>query len=523
MRTRLLKRLLTTGAVTLSAALVVSTGVASASQTTGTAPRFNTTNGVQQVRAAGSETTYYLMNALGSLYTQTSIYGCILSTTDNRTCTTSDGPIDTQDDWSRTEFDNGAGVGSGKGIAQLCGAPTGGLVTDFARSSRAIGSGDLTGSCNSSNLIPLNYADDAVVPVDFQNVGKTQIGTTTPCPAGVTAAQLESGSCQLGPLAAGWVPGDTLAGPYHGQPFNNITTVGGTSSLAQRIYHCSGVSSPITDWGQLTNLGTPPTLAVGSGTPIGVPIYLPFVNTGSGTYSTWKGVVGCDPNPGSTVSDGQTAQENDAPQMSDLAYSAGQKANGVTARWPDYSASTSTVLSGTPLTVYSNNETAATFYYMSLGVSNWRPYTGTVTVPNAQCTSSCSKSASTQLSVDNVTQTPSCDYASNACFDNSGASVTQSNSARKLFNIVRSDTLRGSTAGFMNWICDANVSSEYGTDLTTGKSYANEIIGTIGTTFGFPYQACTTDGSGNSTTPLVAPGTTPPTGGAAVPAANVGT
>ncbi len=466
------------------------------------------------MRAAGSETTFYLMNAIGNLYSQSSIFGCTLSTTDFRTCVTgSDGSAtDVKDNYSRDEFDNGAGIGSSKGIAQLCGSsPTGGLTVDFARSSRALKSSDFSGSCTSSNLLAENYADDAVVPVTFGFVGKTAISSTPACTTAlISGGGLVNGTCQIGPVASGWLPGDPLAGPYTGKAFTNLTTVGGTSSLANRIYCTTTNPNPITDWGQLTNIGTG---APGSGTPIGVPIYVPFVNTGSGTYSTWTGVVGCDPNIPNK--DAQVAQENDAPQMADLGAGGAASAK----RWPDYTG-TDAALTGTPALVDQSNQVAASFYYMSFGVSQWKSFTGSVAIP-AGCTGSgcVNKSPATQLLVDNVAQSPSCDFNSGGCFDVNGNPVTQSNSARKLFNVVRTDTLRGSVAGFLNYVCDAQNTGEYGTDLTTGKNYGTELSVLVSTQFVFPYQPCTRDGSGHSTIPFVAPGETPPTGGAAVPSA----
>lgn len=56
---------------------------------------------------------------------------------------------------------------------------------------------------------------------------------------------------------------------------------------------------------------------------------------------------------------------------------------------------------------------------------------------------------------------------------------------RTLYNIYRTDTVRASTADFLDWICDANNNFTKGTDLYTGKNYDTEITSAINTTYGF--------------------------------------
>lgn len=529
MRNRFVKRMVAVGAVVSVVGLIATAGSASAAVPNapiGATPRFYSLSGIQQFRSAGSETTFYMMAELGNLYTQSSIYGCVLSSTDERTCTqANNSATDENDDWSRNEYINGAGVGSGGGIGQLCGTkPTGGLEVDFARSSRAIASSDYGDNCTTSNLLPLNYADDAVDPVDFQLVGQSQISTTVPActAADISAGDLVTATCQLGPVAEGWRPNDALSPPYSGVAFNNMTVFGPPNTLANRIYCASTNANPITDWGQLTQSGQP----VGSGAPIGVPIYIPFVNTASGTYSTYKGLVGCDTNAANK--DGQLTQENDAPQMADDGHGA---AVNLTDRWPDYSTSGTDPLftsGGVSDHVFTSNQVAASLYYESYGVALSHPYTAEVAIPTGCSKTACvlPPSADNLMTVDGVAMSEGCDYndpgicttlAGNAPPDGTNDATT----ARDLYNMVITTSIRGSVAGFMNYICDANNPSEYGIDLTNGLNYGNEIIDQVDNDFGFPYQSCLTNSSGTTLPPFVA--SSPAAGQTVVPASLIGT
>jgi hypothetical protein len=529
------KRLCAAGAALTMLGVVSATTPASATipnAPIGQAPRFynlGTAGGLQQIRSAGSETTYYMMATLGNLYTQSSIFGCVLNSSDNRTCTQSNNSAtDELDDWNRTEYTNGAGVGSGGGIGQLCGSKgTGGLTVDFARSSRALGSSDYSGSCTTTNLQTLNYADDSIVPEVFGGIGTTPIGTTPVCTAAlISAGDLINGTCQIGPVAMGWVPGNALGGPYSGTAMTDMTVFGGSptsNTLASRIYCTTTNPSPITDWGQLTGGST-----VGGGTAENIPLYIPFVNTASGTYSTYKGLVGCDTN--GPNKDGQLTQENDTPQLSDEALTAGQS---LVTRWPDFNTSGTTTtdppLTGNASLVFAENQLAASIYYMSFGVNLTKKYTGQVSLPTGCTGSGCTipSTSATKLTVDGIAASEKCDFPDpGICTGPGGTAPVNGQSdlttARQLFNVVKVDTIRGSVAGFMNYVCDANNMAEYGTDLTNGKNYGQEVSQAVTNSFGFPYQNCASDSSGNDIDVFVAPGTTPVAGQYVVPSSTIG-
>ena len=622
MKFRLLKRLIGIGAIVTSATMIAGGGVGQAA-TTGTSPQFFTTQ-IQQFRATGSETTFYIMNEIQTLWSQASVYGCTLLSTDLRTCdTTKDGTAtDTLDNYSRNEFINGLGNGSGNGIGQLCASkPTGGLTVDFARASRAPATSD--GCSGTGGTTGLNFADDGVVGVVFPFHNQT----TLTCASGDTCV-----ASQVGPVAKGWRTSDPFAGPYTGTAFTNIDnkvaniSLGGKSE-AFRIYCDKGgrttnadltastttrsvpdasagasgattltsasngflaadVNSEVTggglpagdyitavaagggsatiavattaavsgvtvdsaalltspkngttgvgefaagdlnqtitgagsyagipagttvltfidtahillsqdatvasttaqvtlggsgfavnDWGQLTDPAHPISGTVTTlGTSIGAPIYIPAVNTGSGTYSTWKSYVGCDPNTKNP--DGQIVQENDAPQLADVA--------GLGADVPSSDHPTDNIAAA--------NQMAESLYYESYGVNQWHPYTYT---------------AANDVEVSGVpTPTPG---QSGLETQINGVSASPLNikaqtfgGARKLYVVVRNDIIRGSVAGFINWLCDPT-SSTHGLDLTTGKNYAAEITAQLNTVFTFPQIAC-----GSASTPAIsAPG-----------------
>jgi hypothetical protein len=440
---------------------------------------------------------------------------------------------DTADNWNRTEITEGVDdVGSGAGQAQLCGSSdlASPLAVDFARSSKPVGS--LPAGCSE---VGTGYAKDSVPAVAFQ-INPSTFGTPS---VGSPYASVNGG--QIGDLDLGWLPGDPTAGPYTGTAFTNVANNdngGGASSTAYRLW-CVTDTTRITDWGQLTNLGpnlvapnvrltsgqstatlsfalpsnltgtyavtdvsTPGNLpggetasasggttltltapasgsgtdqlqlaivtkqAVGSGAQIGVPVRIMGVNTASGTESTWQsysesGVSGSatgngcsssadtnaasDPNPSTATGDnaGQhIALENNASQISDYAQ----------ADWPSDPGDSAV-------------EVASTLYYESNGVYTSNPYSASATIGTTQFSASKlsenSKSTTTGNVLNNVYPT-----------------------ARTLFNIYNPATVRGSTGGFLNWLCDSQSQITKQKDNSTGVNFDTEITNLIGS-FGF--------------------------------------
>ncbi len=244
-------------------------------------PSFN--NGVvNAIRGSGSDTTFFVMQKLGDLYTGAGLYGCTLnpdSSNDvlynssfvdsslneqyyceaNKNQTTTD----TADNWNRTEVSQGVDdVGSGAGQNQLCASLDTPLPVDFARSSKPV---TVAASCNE---VATGFAKDSVPVVDYP-VNPSTYGTAA---AGSIYSSINGGS--VGPVTSGWLPGDPVNGSANsGTALSDISDIdngGLTNSTAYRLWCASG-GNQITDWGSLTNLGpnmkeAPVTVSSGVGT-----------------------------------------------------------------------------------------------------------------------------------------------------------------------------------------------------------------------------------------------------------------
>jgi hypothetical protein len=432
---------------------------------------------VETIRSAGSDTTFFMMQRISDLFMQAGLYGCTLSTTptpDYSTCNTS-GDIattDLTDNYDRVEVMTGIDqIGSGEGQKQLCGMDSSPFPVDFARSSKPPSSAN---GC--SDMVGLGFAKDAVPAVDFSGAE----GPGTPTGSAF-------GSQVVGPVAAGWLPGDAVncdqgtggangVNGCSGTPFNNISNAdngGGVDSTAWRLW-CStdttsgAPDSQITDWGQLTNLsaaangGTAQT--VGNGAKIGIPVNIIGVNPSSGTEATFAHYADSGQTTSGNDSCGNTntnasllagnqhiALENNAAQIGDFAAA-------------DFPASDSTRAADEAA------EVATSLYFMSNGVYQSNSHSRTITLSNG-------------------TQYGAVKMEQNGLYPSLSASGNVMNNtyptARSLYNIYRTSTVRASTADFLNWICDSNNVFQKGVDLSTGKNYDQEITTAIQTTYGF--------------------------------------
>ena len=543
-------RLAGAASIGIAAAAVTMTmgaGIASADPSPGTAPHFNNGN-VEAIRDSGSDTTFFMMQKIGDLYTAAGLYGCTLNSAagqtlfDGGTSTATNeqyfcqsgadvATTDDTDNWSRTEVSAGVDdVGSGAGQNQLCGAVSAPLPVDFARSSKP------SAAISGCNEVETGYAKDGVPGVDFPTVNPSVWGA----PGTSVYTAVNGGT--IGPVADGWLPGDATAGPYNGTALTSETNVGGANSMLYEIWCASGPTR-ITDWGALTNLGpklevvhvtttsgsptvtisagapegttfsshilatdavsgpgiaagtkvstnggtsltlsanatansttatltftTASALAQGSGVAIGLPIRVMGVNTGSGTEATWQlyatsGVVsgGCasnanpnaanDPNPATDpglTGAAHVALENNAAQIV-------QFAQGDFPSDPTDQAI----------------ELATTLYFESNGVYNTTPFAAASTLTSGATTRT--------YTADKLTEngsTPTVPNLLNNIYP----------TARTLFNIYSANTVRASTGGFLNWICDANNAFTKGQDNTTGINFDTELQTTITGTFGF--------------------------------------
>jgi hypothetical protein len=528
---------LTTAAIAGAAAMVVAgtlgAGVAGAAPNAG-APQFNSQQASALIRGSGSDTTFFMMQKIGDLYTQAGLYGCQLSNAAGQSlfgggssvttnlfqvCQTAEiATTDEVDNFNRVEVVQGVNdVGSGAGQRQLCSSENKpvGLAVDFARSSKT--SSNIAG-CNEQQL---GYAKDGVPIVDFPTINPSTFGTSTFGSASLATVGLNGKAAYpnvayntinggvVGPVANGWLPGDNPAGTSNKGTEVTVDTVSGSpiamvdaatgSATPASIANGQAVTDPfatlgvtpfgagttvsgapgastITMSGNATTTGTYtltfatglPKLAQGSGIPVGVPVRIVGVNTASGTTFTFARFAA-----------GQTA---------DAASACGSSAADPTKNAAnDPNTATAGATNPTHIALENNAhqlelfsqadfpgsqvdqaiEEATSFYFMSNGVYQTNNYVG-------------------------GTQIGSTQYAANLVGENSVFSGTNTElnntypTARTLFNIVNYATVRQSTGGFMNWICDAGSNFTKGTDLNTGTNYDTEVGNIISTNFGFP-------------------------------------
>ena len=118
-------------------------------------------------------------------------------------------------------------------------------------------------------------------------------------------------------------------------------------------------------------------------------------------------------------------------------------------------------------------EASTTLYIESNGVYNTNPYAGAATIDGTS-------------------------YAGVKVSEN-GTSPTSGNvlqnkypTAITLNNVYRTDTVRASTGGFLNWICDGGTSFAKGIDNTTGINFDTELSSLISSVYGFPRLTDTT-------------------------------
>jgi hypothetical protein len=55
-----------------------------------------------------------------------------------------------------------------------------------------------------------------------------------------------------------------------------------------------------------------------------------------------------------------------------------------------------------------------------------------------------------------------------------------------IFNVYRTDTVRASVGGLLNWVCDSNTNFNKGLDNSTGLNFDSELTTDISSIYGFP-------------------------------------
>ena len=250
-------------------------------------------NQVDPARGTGSDTTFFMMQQIADLYNGSP--GCKVPSAagvDQTVCADDQTGAITTENYDHDEVQNAApfGIGSGNGIATLCGTRPSRLPVQFARSSRDFQTGDCTGT------VFHGFSRDGIAMLIFPTINTATQGSP-------------AAGCKPGekPVSAG---GTGCTGFYSSGGNRRFTT--------QNIKDIFNTGT-VTDWCQLNNgaataspnpLSNPPTYFPTCATP--QPIQLWKVNTGSGTYRTFFNYIGADPNGHATLPATGVLQENDA-------------------------------------------------------------------------------------------------------------------------------------------------------------------------------------------------------------------
>ena len=246
----------------------------------------------------------------------------------------------------------------------------------------------------------------------------------------------------------------------------------------------------------------------GQGTPIGVPIRIIGVNAGSGTAATFNSFaksgigsgnctgtsnfnenaasganpqVGQGPGPGNL----EIALENDANQIGDFAA----------ADWGATDAADQAV------------DIATSIYYMGLGPYDTNPNAGIANLEvNAGVVPAGDPTSFTESLTNGNNVTPSIAHERSNAYPTS----------RTLFNIFRTDKIRASAGGFLNWLCDTNTGGSIakGTNHVQGANFDLNLTNIINGQYGFSRNTDTTPEL-SASAQLTANGLTNPNGSCA--------
>ena len=294
--------------------------------------------------------------------------------------------------------------------------------------------------------------------------GPTNAATTF---TGTSGTQLNALSTLPVASITGWPTaggGGTIVTSGGTQAFT-YTGISGSSLVG--VVYTGRLANTVANGAAVTNT----KVAGGNGTPVGIPIRIVGVNTGSGTTYTFAqfadgqtrdGSNGCTSS--STLADANAAND---PNAATAPSNEGQGVNGHIALENNAHQLELFSQADFSTTVDQAIEEATSLYFMSYGVYSTNPYVGETTIGGTN-------------------------YSANLVGENglNSSALTELNNsyptARTLSNIINSATVRSSTAGFMNWICDSNSAIQKATDLSTGLGLDQELTTTITTNFGFP-------------------------------------
>ena len=300
---------------------------------------------------------------------------------------------------------------------------------------------------------------------------------------------LSAGAPEGTTFPSGIASGDAVAGP--GIPAGTtVSTNGGSSLTLSKNASASSTIATLT-------FATGSTLAVGSGAAIGLPIRVVGVSTAAGIEATWASYAesgvsggGCSapsantnaaPNPNPATGGGPVSGTNPAHIL--LQNNVSQIADYAVSDFPSDP-------------VDQAIEVGTSLYYESNGVYNTNPFVAAAKITNG--------STSISYTADKLSMNGETPTVPNLLTNAYATAFT-------LSNIYRTDTVRASTAGFLNWICDANDDFTKGVDNETGVNFDTELQTLITGTFGFARLTDDSVSPADGATPadnLAAPNTT---------------
>ena len=222
----------TIGIAVAAVSMTMGSGAAFASNppdpSQGVAPHFYNGNADEIVRGAGSDTSFFLEQRISDLYNGAGLYGCTLNNAAGQTLYNSSDPASSVLDprvllpgqRQHRHLGHRRQLGQDRGAPghephRLDRRPRAAVrqlelaqAVDYARAAKPPLS-LASGGCSTEE--PLGFAKDGLPGLDFPTLNPSTWGTA---PGSSPYAGVNGGV--VGPVAAGWLPGDPTAGPFNG-------------------------------------------------------------------------------------------------------------------------------------------------------------------------------------------------------------------------------------------------------------------------------------------------------------------
>ncbi|HXN59855.1 MAG TPA: hypothetical protein VN886_05325, partial [Acidimicrobiales bacterium] len=229
-------------------------------------------------------------------------------------------------------------------------------------------------------------------------------------------------------------------------------------------------------------IATTTKLSQGDGVPIGVPIRIVGISTSSGI----EGIFATFANVGGSGCSGSNFNQNDVAQDPNPVTRVGTNAST-----RDVLQNNSDQIDQYAVTDFPGDavdqsiEAATSIYIISFGVQKGTPTDANVNIDSTGALPVVGNPTTTSYGGNLL--------ALNGTFATAGSEVANTfPTALTLYNIYRTDTVRASTAGFLNWMCDSNTNFNKGTDNSTQQNFDTELGNLISSVYFFPRNTDTT-------------------------------